>query len=77
MKQTRVRSDRLVLLATTVDEPARLTGRKRFILVRHDLRGEGIPRLPAIRAQYEKAQAQKELIILDGSAHAQFIFDTE
>jgi hypothetical protein len=32
--------------------------------------------LPRIRAQYEKATDPKELVVLDGSAHAQFIFDT-
>jgi hypothetical protein len=34
------------------------------------------PRLPKIRAQYEKAPKPKELIILEGSAHAQFLFQT-
>jgi hypothetical protein len=29
-----------------------------------------------IRAQYEKAPNPKQLIILDGSAHAQFLFQT-
>jgi hypothetical protein len=32
--------------------------------------------LPRIRAQFEKALEPKELIILDGSAHAQFLFQT-
>ncbi|MCZ6599446.1 MAG: alpha/beta fold hydrolase [Acidobacteria bacterium] len=69
--------DRLVLLAATAAEPERLPGRKLFILARDDVRGEGVPRLPAIRAQYEQAPEPKELVILDGSAHAQFIFETE
>jgi len=30
-----------------------------------------------IRANYEKAFGPKELIILDGSAHAQFLFATD
>jgi hypothetical protein len=30
-----------------------------------------------IRAQYEKAPNPKELVILEGSAHAQFIFQTD
>ncbi|HMB92737.1 MAG TPA: alpha/beta fold hydrolase [Rhodothermales bacterium] len=68
--------DRLVLLAAPVDEPERLTGRKLFILTRDDFRGEGVLRLPEIRAQYERAPEPKELVILEGSAHAQFIFET-
>ena len=43
---------------------------------RDDVSGEG-PRLPGIRASYEKAPQPKELIILDGSAHAQFLFETD
>ena len=69
--------DRIVLLATTVDEPERLTGRKLFILARDDVRGGGILRLPEIRAQFERAEDPKELVVLEGSAHAQFIFETD
>jgi len=69
--------DRLVLLATTVDEPERLTGRKLFILTREDFSGGGVLRLPEIRKQYERAPDPKELVILEGSAHAQFIFETD
>ncbi len=69
--------DRVVLLAHAAYGPAeKLTGRKLFIVSRDDL-GEGDkPRLPAIRAQYEKAPDPKQLVILEGSAHAQFIFQT-
>src|SRR5438094_313711 len=35
------------------------------------------PRLPKIRAHYEKAPDPKELIVVDGSAHAQFLFQTD
>jgi pimeloyl-ACP methyl ester carboxylesterase len=69
--------DRIVLLAATVDEPERLSGRKLFIVARGDVRGEGVLRLPQIRDQYERTPEPKELVILDGSAHAQFIFDTD
>jgi dienelactone hydrolase len=69
--------DRLVILAGVVDEPEKLTGRKLFILSRDDVRGGGILRLPEIRDQYERAPEPKELVLLDGSAHAQFIFDTD
>ncbi len=69
--------DRLVLLAATASgSPEKLKGRKLFIVSRDDTSGSG-PRLPGIRAQYEKAPDPKELIILDGSAHAQFLFETD
>jgi dienelactone hydrolase len=47
-----------------------------FIVARDDSSEDG-PRLPGIRKQYEKAPEPKELIILDGSAHAQFLFQTD
>jgi pimeloyl-ACP methyl ester carboxylesterase len=66
--------DRLVLLAGwTARPPEKIKGRKLFIVARDDAKSDG-PRLPKIRANYEKAEGPKELIILDGSAHAQFIF---
>lgn len=69
--------DRLVLLAALPDAPPeKLKGRKLFIVARDDADGAG-PRLPRIRAQYEKAPEPKELIVLDGSAHAQFLFQTD
>ncbi len=68
--------DRVVLLAAQADgPPEKLTGRKLFIVARDDASGAG-PRLPGIRAQYEKAPQPKELIVLDGSAHAQYLFET-
>jgi pimeloyl-ACP methyl ester carboxylesterase len=68
--------DRLVLLAAWTDHPAEIRGRKLFIVARDDANDDG-PRLPKIRANYEKAAGPKELVILDGSAHAQFIFATD
>jgi hypothetical protein len=38
---------------------------------------KGGPRLPGIRAQYLKAPEPKQLIVLDGNAHAQFLFQTD
>jgi pimeloyl-ACP methyl ester carboxylesterase len=68
--------DRLVLLAAWTDRaPEKIKGRKLFIGARDDANDDG-PRLPKIRANYEKAVGPKELIILDGSAHAQFLFAT-
>lgn len=71
--------DRLVLLAhSPIDKPEQMKGRKLFILSRADFSGDNkIPRLPKIRDQYERASGPKELVILEGSAHAQFIFETE
>ena len=70
--------DRIVLLAAGgIEEPERMTGRKLFITARDDFRGEGELRLPGILEQYERARDPKELVILAGSAHAQFLFETE
>jgi alpha/beta superfamily hydrolase len=69
--------DRLVLLAAWTDRaPDKMKGRKLFIVARDDA-DNNVPRLPKIRANYEKAAGPKELIILDGSAHAQFLFATD
>lgn len=68
--------DRIVLLAhMTVDAPERIRVPALFILARDDANAGG-PRLPGIRAQYEKVNGPKELVLLDGSAHAQFLFDS-
>jgi pimeloyl-ACP methyl ester carboxylesterase len=69
--------DRLVLLAAWTDRPPeKLKGRKLFIVARDDASSDG-PRLPKIRANYEKAKGPKKLVILEGSAHAQFLFATD
>ena len=69
--------DRLVLLGATPNgSPEKLTIRKLFIMTRNDTSGDG-PRLPNLRAVYAKAPEPKELIILEGDAHAQFIFGTD
>lgn len=68
--------DRLVLLGAAPDGPAeKLKSRTLFIVARDDA-DASVPRLPGIRAKYEKAPEPKELIIVDGSAHAQFLFET-
>ena len=69
--------DRIVFLGAEPNLSAeKLHSRSLFIVARDDSNGAG-PRLPGIRAQYEKAPQPKELIVLDGSAHAQFLFQTE
>jgi pimeloyl-ACP methyl ester carboxylesterase len=70
--------DRVVMLGSAPNLPADgLKSRSLFIVARDDSEGGGSRRLPGIRAQYEKAPQLKELIVLDGSAHAQFLFQTE
>jgi non-heme chloroperoxidase len=68
--------DRVVLLAhMAIDHPERLRVPALFIVARDDANADG-PRLPGIRAQYEQAAGPKALVVLDGSAHAQALFDT-
>lgn len=70
--------DRLVLMAhSPIEHPERMQGRKLFITTRGDFSGSGVLRLPGIRDQYERAPEPKELLILEGTAHAQHIFGTE
>jgi len=69
--------DRVVILGAAPILPAeKLKSRALFIVARDDSGGSGL-RLPGIRAQYERAPQPKELIVLDGSAHAQFLFKTD
>lgn len=69
--------DRLVLLGAAPNGPAeRLKSPALFIVARDDTSGDE-RRLPGIQAQYEKAPEPKKLIVLDGSAHAQFLFRTD
>jgi len=69
--------DRIVFLGAAPNLSAeKLKSRALFIVARDDANDSG-PRLPGIRAQYEKAPQPKQLIVLDGSAHAQFLFQTD
>ena len=69
--------DRLVLLAhSPFDHPERLGGRKLFVVAEDDRDGAGRPRLEAIRAQHDRAPPPKDLVVLEGAAHAQFLFLT-
>jgi pimeloyl-ACP methyl ester carboxylesterase len=70
--------DRIVFLGASPDGPAdKLKSASLFIVARDDADGDHELRLPRIRAQYEKAPQPKELIVLDGSAHAQYLFQTD
>jgi pimeloyl-ACP methyl ester carboxylesterase len=67
---------RIVLLGAAPDGPAdKLKSPILYIVARDDASDDG-PRLPRIRAQYLKSPQPKRLIVLDGSAHAQFLFQT-
>lgn len=70
--------DRLVLLAhSPIEHPEKIAaGRTLVILAKDDVSGSG-PRLPGLREQYERMPGPKELVLLDGSAHAQFLFETD
>jgi dienelactone hydrolase len=69
--------DRVIFLGSDGgDKPEQLNIRKLFIVSRNDESGDG-PRLPGISEHYRRAPEPKKLIILEGSAHAQFIFDTD
>lgn len=69
--------DRIVMLGAAPNLPAeKLKSPALFIVARDDTSGYG-PRLPGIRAQYEKAPQPKKLIVLEGSAHAQYLFQTD
>jgi pimeloyl-ACP methyl ester carboxylesterase len=59
------------------DGPAeKLSAPTLFLMARDDRSADGL-RLPGLRAYYDKAPEPKELIILDGSAHAQFLFESD
>lgn len=67
--------ERIVLLAhSSFDAPERLGGRKLFIVAREDRDGSGRLRLESIRQQFDAASEPKRLMVLDGAAHAQFLF---
>ena len=68
--------DRIVFLGAAPNLPAEKPKSRSLFIVARDDGNAGGTRLPGIRAQHEKAPQPKELIVLDGSAHAQFLFQT-
>lgn len=69
--------DALILLAGGGGGPAEeLKGRKLFVVTREDANAGG-RRLPKIQDQFARAPKPKQLLVLEGSAHAQFIFETD
>jgi pimeloyl-ACP methyl ester carboxylesterase len=71
--------DRLVFLGSQGSDghPEKMQGRKLFIIARDDLGSGEVPRLIKVRENHGKTPGPKELIILEGSAHAQFLFATD
>jgi fermentation-respiration switch protein FrsA (DUF1100 family) len=63
--------DLILLAAVAADAPERMQGRKLFIVSR----GDGLRR--TAERQFDAAPEPKELVILDGNAHAQHIFRTD
>ncbi len=69
--------DAVVFLGAAPNLPADgMKSRALFIVARDDADASE-PRLPGIRAQYQKAPQPKQLVVLDGSAHAQYLFQTD
>jgi pimeloyl-ACP methyl ester carboxylesterase len=69
--------NRLVLLAATPDSPADKISVPLLVIVAQDDADEVGPRLPRIRRWFEKAPQPKKLLVVNGSAHAQFLFQTD
>jgi pimeloyl-ACP methyl ester carboxylesterase len=64
--------DRLILLAPApIESPERIATPKLFITA------QGDPIAPQVREQFQKAPEPKEILILEGTAHAQFLFGTD
>jgi pimeloyl-ACP methyl ester carboxylesterase len=68
--------ERIVLLASSAGDSAALKGRKLFIVARGDVGSSG-HRFNEITNSYANAPQPKELLTLEGSAHAQYLFDTD
>lgn len=69
--------DRIVMLGAAPNLPAdKLKSPALFIVARDDANDDGL-RLPGIQAQYEKTPQPKKLVVLEGSAHAQYLFQTD
>lgn len=68
--------DRLVFLASAPDRPEDLGGRKLYIVADNDRDGSGRIRLDDIHVSFERTPHPKQLAVVDGAAHAQFLFLT-
>lgn len=69
--------DRVVFLGSEGGgHPEELSGRKLYLVARGDTSGEGL-RLPGIEDHFARAPEPKKLVIVEGTAHAQYLFGTE
>lgn len=69
--------DRIVLLSLHPSGPASQLKSPVLFIISRDDRGANGPRLPGVQKAYDEAPQPKKLVILDGSAHAQFLFKTD
>lgn len=70
--------NRVVFLAHGAYGPPQLLKvPKLFVVARNDMGAGNIPRLKRIQEQYDKAPDPKELLVLDGDAHAQYLFESD
>lgn len=68
----------IVLLAhMSIANPQQMQGRKLFIVAKHDSAAGGGLRIDEVRRQFERAKEPKTLRVVDGSAHAQSLFETK
>lgn len=70
--------DRLVMLGVGQGNfrPEKITCRKLLITTREDTSGSGL-RLPGILDSFKRMPEPKKLVVLEGSAHAQFMFESD
>ena len=64
----------VVLAPARISAPERMPGGM-FVATRYDSSGAG-PRLPGLQAQFSRVAEPKRFMLLDGTAHAQRIFQT-
>jgi pimeloyl-ACP methyl ester carboxylesterase len=69
--------ERVVLISSSsIARPEAIGGHKLFITTRGDAWADGSPRLPRVQELFERAPEPKQLVVLEGDAHAQHIFAT-
>lgn len=68
--------DNLILLAAIVDDPESLVGHKLLIVARGDVRGDGQMRLPVLERQFARMPEPKRLVVVEGIAHGQYLFES-
>lgn len=69
--------DLLLLGSSGCDGLSVVAPRTLFVTTKKDAMGDGSLRLPEVRARYERIPGEKQLVLLEGEAHAQYLFWTE